>query len=102
LLGHDDVMESAIRAAARRLQDWFAVSRSRPLPRSRFIPRTSGMLEGGPSAIDASASGNCDRNEPLPFGPSGIDVFDPCLAQRGITESTARTFGIGFFPGHGP
>src|SRR5262245_46739095 len=74
----------SIRDAARKLQDWFAISRSRPQPQRTFSPHNSGRSEGGLSATKMSDSGDCDRNEPLPFRLSGIDVFHPYLAQRGI------------------
>jgi DNA primase len=83
----------SIREAACTLQDWFAIRRSKPSPQNAFTVRDSGRSEGGFSDTGC--------NEPLPFTLSGIDVFHPYLAQRGITESTARTFGIGFFPGQG-
>src|ERR1035441_7631183 len=40
-------------------------------------------------------------NKPLPFTLKGIDYSHPYLGERGITEETAKHFGIGFFPGKG-
>ena len=83
----------SIREAARKVQDWFAIRRPGPLPQKGFSLRNAGRSEGGLS--------DTSRNEPLPFTLSGVDAFHPYLAQRGITESTARAFGIGFFSGQG-
>ena len=83
----------SIHEAARTVQDWFAIPRPGPPPQNGFSLRNSGRPEGGLN--------DTGRNKPLPFTLSGIDVLHPYLAQRGITETTARTFGIGFFPGQG-
>jgi DNA primase len=40
-------------------------------------------------------------NAPLPFTLKGIDFTHPYLAQRGISEETARYFGVGFYRGMG-
>lgn len=40
-------------------------------------------------------------NRPLPFTLKGTDYSDPYLGGRGITEETAKYFGIDFFPGKG-
>ena len=38
---------------------------------------------------------------PLKFALTGIDYAHPYLAERGITETTAKEFGVGFYPGPG-
>jgi DNA primase len=38
---------------------------------------------------------------PLNFNLTGIDCRHPYLAERGITEETAREFGVGFYAGPG-
>jgi DNA primase len=38
---------------------------------------------------------------PLKFTLTGIDCAHPYLVQRGITEETAREFGVGFYSGPG-
>jgi DNA primase len=40
-------------------------------------------------------------NAPLPFTLRGIDFTHPYLVQRGISEETARYFGVGFYRGMG-
>jgi len=38
---------------------------------------------------------------PLPFELGGVDCTHPYLADRGISQKTAREFGVGFYPGPG-
>jgi len=38
---------------------------------------------------------------PLPFELGGVDCTHPSLADRGISQKTAREFGVGFYPGPG-
>lgn len=38
---------------------------------------------------------------PLPFELRGVDCTHPYLADRGISQKTAREFGVGFYPGPG-
>jgi DNA primase len=40
-------------------------------------------------------------SSPLKFRLTGIDCSHPYLAERGITEPTARAFGVGFYAGPG-
>jgi DNA primase len=40
-------------------------------------------------------------SSPLNFKLTGIDCRHPYLAERGITEQTAREFGVGFYSGPG-
>ncbi len=40
-------------------------------------------------------------SSPLNFKLTGIDYAHPYLAERGITEQTAREFGVGFYAGPG-
>jgi DNA primase len=40
-------------------------------------------------------------SSPLNFKLTGIDCRHPYLAERGITEQTARDFGVGFYAGPG-
>src|ERR1041384_2586693 len=40
-------------------------------------------------------------SSPLNFKLTGIDCRHPYLAKRGITEQTAREFGVGFYAGPG-
>lgn len=72
----------SIRDAARKVQDWFGICQSRRQPQNGFGRRVAGRLEGGLSVTEIADSNECDRNVPLQFTLSGIDVFHPYLAQR--------------------
>jgi DNA primase len=94
------VMEScSLRHAALRLQEWFVVTTEPPKALTpthpQDVPSTTGT-----SCAPKSLTGEI-RNKPLPFTLKGIDYSHPYLGGRGITEETARHFGIGFFPGNG-
>jgi DNA primase len=45
--------------------------------------------------------GESDLNKPLTFNLQNIDYSHPYLKERGVTEETAKTFGLGFFAGKG-
>jgi 5S rRNA maturation endonuclease (ribonuclease M5) len=74
-----------LRQAGLRLQDWFGVRPSDPLPVKE------------PARTPAPA----DPNRPLGFSLRGIDTRHPYLAQRGISPATARLFGVGMYRGNG-
>lgn len=72
----------SIREAALHLRDWFGqIQCSRPV--KSLKPVTP------------------DQDQPLPFHLQGIDYSHPYLVERGISASTARAFGIGFYGGPG-
>jgi len=88
----------SIRQAALRLQEWFIVSTA---PKAGKPPH--------PQDISPSTETSCAEepligetsNGALPFTLRGIDYTHPYLNERGITEETAKHFGVGFFPGKG-
>jgi DNA primase len=93
-------MEScSLRHAALRLQEWFVVTTKSPTALTpthpQNIPSTTGT-----SCAPELLTGEI-RNKPLPFTLKGIDYSHPYLVDRGITEETAKHFGIGFCPGNG-
>src|SRR2546427_8734226 len=45
--------------------------------------------------------GEDEPNKPLGFQLQNIEYTHPYFEERGITEATARTFGVGLFPGKG-
>ncbi len=45
--------------------------------------------------------GESESNKPLTFTLQNIDHTHPYLTERGVTEETAQTFGVGFFSGKG-
>jgi len=94
------VMEScSLRHAALRLQEWFVVTTKPPKALTPTHPQDV-RLTTGTSCAPESLTGEI-RNMPLPFTLKGIDYSHPYLGGRGITEETAKHFGIGYFPGKG-
>ena len=96
-----------VRDAAVKLQAWFlapaagehaAPARHEPAPQKQSAPR-------GPEeklvSEKGDGAGESDCNKPLAFTLRNIDHAHPYLAERGVTEETARIFGAGFFPGKG-
>lgn len=86
--------QCSIREAAVKLKDWFTVS----------MPTTEGRhpSPGPPKTVEATRAGESEApNKPLSFELKGIDPTHPYLAARGISQETAKRFGIGFFPGKG-
>jgi DNA primase len=86
--------QCSIREAAVRLKDWFSLSmpmpeehQQTPLPPKTIEPIRAGESQG--------------PNKPLSFELKGIDPTHTYLATRGISQETAKCFGIGFFPGKG-
>jgi DNA primase len=88
-----------IRDAAVRLAEWFGVRSSAPPERPAGIVRKPEP----PTQLASKENKQCDeeRNEPLTFTLQGIEHKHPYLESRGVVEDTARTFGIGYFPGRG-
>ena len=89
------IMEScSIRDAAQRLEEWFLCS-SVP-PDAAGCDETKTMVAERGEGIDETTG-----NKPLTFALSGINSSHSYLQDRGITEETAKHFGVGFFPGRG-
>lgn len=89
------VMEScSIRDAALKIGEW-------------FVGPASTAAGQGTEQLDKLVTGKSDSaeeaigNKPLRFTLRSIDPTHPYLSSRGISEETARHFGIGFFPGRG-
>ncbi len=75
----------SLREAGLRLQDWFNVGASNPVP----------------VRAPAMASSSAEPNRPLGFVLQRIDTRHPYLAQRGISPATAQMFGVGMYHGNG-
>lgn len=82
------IEKCSIREAALRLQQWFAIASSPSVPAAREPNRELVRKEEG-------------GNAPLRFALTGVEYNHPYLAQRGIDAATARTFGVGLYPGPG-
>ena len=90
----------SIRDAAVRLNNWFPET---PVAATALPP------------VPASSTGSTDKlvaekktdtpvgesNRPLTFALKDVDPKHPYVESRGITEKTAREFGLGFFSGRG-
>lgn len=96
----------SVRDAAIKLQLWFLV----PAAGGGSVPShhepppaTPGghEPEGGQLISKESREGETGENKPLTFTLKSVDPTHLYLRERGITEATAREFGVGFFPGKG-
>src|SRR4029453_14151075 len=74
----------SIREAALRLQQWSGAA-----PERFIVPR------------EARSDPVASENPPLHFALQYVDATHPYLALRGVSLRTARTFGLGFYPGKG-
>lgn len=97
----------SIRDAAIKLQTWFLVpaaggggAQPRVEPHSEISPDTNAGDQLA-SKKTSDGGGESEPNKPLSFELQKIDYTHPYLTQRGITEETARTFGVGHFSGKG-
>lgn len=92
------MMEScSIREAALKLHDWFVPAT--PAQRASATKKDRGKPTG--KLVAEKKEGSEQTNKPLSFTLKDIDCSHPYLRHRGITEETAREFGVGFFPGRG-
>ncbi len=93
------VMEGcSVREAAIKLQTWFLVpAAGKPRGPAGKEPKSQLISEEKRNG----AGGESECNKPLSFELQKIDCAHPYLAQRGLTEETTRTFGVGFFSGKG-
>jgi DNA primase len=98
--------QCSVRDAAIKLQIWFLVPAAGggPVLVSKE-PHAEVSAGKEPEAKHVSENRNgveeSESNKPLSFSLQNVDHFHPYLTERGVTEETAKTFGIGFFPGKG-
>lgn len=93
------LMESCtIRDAALKLQNWFIASNAVQATGEEKKPARK---ERELVSKEEEGSDSQKLNQPLQFTLKDVSPAHPYLAERGITEDTARTFGAGFFPGRG-
>src|SRR5260370_268330 len=90
-----------------KINDWFlvpaAVRAPAPAGKDRGKESDGGGKEPKTQLISEKNNevGEGEPNKPLTFELQKIDHAHPYLAERGITKETARTFGVGYFPGKG-
>lgn len=96
----------SVRDAAIKLQTWFlvpAAGESRePAGKEPHAEKSAGK-EPKEKLVskETDPAGESETNQPLAFALRNIDHTHPYLTERGITEETARTFGVGTFSGKG-
>jgi len=100
------VENCSVRDAAIKLQIWFlvpAAGQSHDPAGKEPHAKKSADKEPGEELVSGknNPAGESETNQPLAFALSKIDHTHPYLKERGITEETARTFGVGVFPGKG-
>ena len=81
--------------AAKKLLDWFPENGE--AENIKAPPEIDGAI-GGMHCVDSERANHIIK--PLGFELKGI-TYHPYLESRGISEETAKRFGIGFFPGKG-
>ena len=86
--------DCSVREAALKLDDWFPASGA-PAAGKGSEGREELVTKKGDEVPELT------ENTPLTFSLNGIDPTHPYFENRGITEETARHFGVGFFPGRG-
>jgi len=96
--------QCSVRDAAIKLQMWFLVPAAgephTPVGKEPHAEISAGKepeLQLAPEKNNGV--GESESNKPLPFALQNIDHTHPYLVERGLTEKTAKTFGVGFFPG---
>src|SRR5207253_1538229 len=84
------VMEScSVRDAAIKLSEWFSITSDGAVP-----PEKTKLV----APEKEESRGESEENTPLTFTLKDVDPMHEYLRLRGIDESIARTFGVGFFP----
>jgi DNA primase len=98
--------QCSVRDAAIKLQTWFLVSAAgsdHKLVGKVSHAEISAGKEPEPQCVseNKNGGGEHEQNKPLSFTLQNIDHSHPYLTERGLTEETTKTFGIGFFSGKG-
>jgi len=95
----------SVRDAAIKLQTWFLVPAAggplRPAGKESHTEIFVGKEPDVISKLKGDEAGECESNKPLSFTLQKIECGHPYVKERGLTEETARTFGVGVFPGKG-
>ncbi len=98
--------QCSVRDAAIKLQMWFLVPAAGETrtqvgkePHAEIYAGKEPELQMLPE--NKNCVGESESNKPLTFTLQNIDCAHAYLAERGLTEETAKTFGVGFFAGKG-
>jgi DNA primase len=101
------------RKAALLIAEWYGIESERPVPQSGRKVKTSTerreaapQLESEPAREEepeaaAASARETPVNPPLTFELKNLDPDHPYLRERGLTEETIATFGLGYFGGKG-
>jgi DNA primase len=98
----------SIREAAIKLQSWFLV----PAPvnggragkreaQHQHVVETGKEPEPELVSEKENGAGECGENKPLTFILKSVEPEHPHLKERGLTDETIRTFGVGLFSNRG-
>lgn len=87
----------SIREAALLIQQWFGIESMKPARSGEAQSPASKPKSEPAKKADAEAdTDNRTANSPLTFSLQHLDKAHPYLAERGLTEKTIDTFGLGF------
>lgn len=94
--------------AAARLNEMYSLNAwldgegalSKPLTKPESASNDAANSLAAPLRKPLNETG-CKENKPLGFALKDVNPEHPMIQERGITVETARTFGVGFFPGKG-
>jgi DNA primase len=110
------------RKAALLIAEWYGIESERPVPASGRKAKTSPETREAAPQVESEpvreeepeAAAACLRathrqangsetlvNPPLTFELKNLDADHPYLKERGLTEETIATFGLGYFGGKG-
>jgi DNA primase len=96
------------RKATLLLMEWFGIQGERPSKReqSEIVREAEGSTAdtaaAKPSATPSAEPAKEEKiNPPLKFALKSLDATHPYLKERGLTEETIATFGVGYFTGKG-
>jgi len=93
------VMEQCtVYAAAKKLDEWFPGGNRVSRGGSKTDAGVTGTVIPSDPAIREAASGG---NRPLAFVLKDVNPEHPMIQGKGISVETARSFGVGYFPGKG-
>lgn len=96
------IMErSSIRDAALKLHDWFLSSPSPPAKPPDSVGESAALKPTQLVAEKNSGAESGGVNKPLSFTLKDVDCTHPYVKSRGLSDETAKEFGVGFFPGRG-
>jgi DNA primase len=98
--------QCSVRDAAIKLQMWFLVPAAGetrgPVGNEPHADISAGK-EPEPHLVSENNNGvgEYESNKPLTFTLQNVECGHAYLTERGLTEETAKTFGVGFFAGKG-